>query len=352
MLASESFKYSFVYTAVVLAVSAAVFILSGTNLILLAEILPAFMFGRSMIAAVASWLAGTNKNKGSPGLVNVTSDGKLRMVFPNIFSNFNQAVYVPLMALLVSASAIHEFLHLVLLKISNKQVASKEWLVYGLEALVLGSLTFISSFISVPLIVTLILPLSGIIFYRSSTSIGASDIYGASLTDLEELITSFSGTDKNAARIAKKFFHKDRTAAGGYRRGRPCERRGRLGRGLQSGGAGQCGHARRPHPGRHRKAEPADVPPQLIVEARAAGRRLRLVTQVWRDPGTAGRVRGRVQARELPADHPLAPIGGESLGVLLHTDLMGDLLVAELGAMVPQTAYGVYADLLHVCRSR
>jgi homoserine dehydrogenase len=95
-----------------------------------------------------------------------------------------------------------------------------------------------------------------------------------------------------------------------------------------------------------------DVPPQLIVEARAAGRRLRLVTQVWREPGRSGLVRGRVQARELPADHPLAPIGGESLGVLLHTDLMGDLLVAELGAMVPQTAYGVYADLLHLWRSR
>lgn len=98
-----------------------------------------------------------------------------------------------------------------------------------------------------------------------------------------------------------------------------------------------------------------DVPPALIEEARAGGRRLRLVTQVWRDLGPAGargRVRGRVQARELPLDHPLAPIGGESLGVVLHTDLMGDILVAELGGMVPQTAYGVYADLLQLWRSR
>jgi homoserine dehydrogenase len=98
-----------------------------------------------------------------------------------------------------------------------------------------------------------------------------------------------------------------------------------------------------------------DVAPELILKARAAGLRLRLVTQVWRDPATGqrpGRVRGRVQARELPIDHPLAPIGGESLGVVLHTDLMGDMLVAELGGMVPQTAYGVYADLLHLWRSR
>ena len=96
-----------------------------------------------------------------------------------------------------------------------------------------------------------------------------------------------------------------------------------------------------------------DVPPELVSEARSAGRRLRLVTQVWRESGAGGgRVRGRVQARELPIDHPLAPIGGESLGVVLRTDLMGDVLVAELGGMVPQTAYGVYADLLHLCRGR
>ena len=98
-----------------------------------------------------------------------------------------------------------------------------------------------------------------------------------------------------------------------------------------------------------------DVPRERIVEARGAGRRLRLVTQVWRDPGVSGLpgpVRGRVQARELPIDHPLAPLGGESLGVVLHTDLMGDVLVAELDGMVPQTAYGVYADLLHLCRTR
>ena len=98
-----------------------------------------------------------------------------------------------------------------------------------------------------------------------------------------------------------------------------------------------------------------DVPPEHIVAARAAGRRLRLVTQVWREPGasgTPGLVRGRVQARELEVDHPLAPLGAGALGVVLHTDLMGDLLVAESAGMVPQAAYGVYADLLHLWRSR
>jgi homoserine dehydrogenase len=35
---------------------------------------------------------------------------------------------------------------------------------------------------------------------------------------------------------------------------------------------------------------------------------------------------------------------------VLHTDLMGDVVVAELGALVPQTAYAVLSDLLTLHR--
>ena len=66
----------------------------------------------------------------------------------------------------------------------------------------------------------------------------------------------------------------------------------------------------------------------------------------------AGRVRGRVRATELDIDHPLAPVGVESLGAILHTDLMSDVFVCEIDGLVPQAAYGVYADLLHLCRNR
>jgi homoserine dehydrogenase len=107
------------------------------------------------------------------------------------------------------------------------------------------------------------------------------------------------------------------------------------------------------------------IPRQRIVRAREEGRRLRLVSSVWREgpepgqaappgPGpsaTAGRVHARLRAEELDIDHPLAAVGGESLGALLHTDLMADVLVSERRALVPQTAYGVYADLLHLCRT-
>jgi homoserine dehydrogenase len=53
-----------------------------------------------------------------------------------------------------------------------------------------------------------------------------------------------------------------------------------------------------------------------------------------------------VRLTEIPLDHPLAPVKGSSLGVVLHTDLMADVVVAEMAALVPQTAYAVYADLL------
>jgi homoserine dehydrogenase len=94
----------------------------------------------------------------------------------------------------------------------------------------------------------------------------------------------------------------------------------------------------------------ADVPPARIAGARAQGQRLRLVTSVWRE-SPAGAVHARLRAEDLDIEHPLAALNGESLGAVLHTDLMADVVVCERHALVPQTAYGVYADLLHLCRT-
>ncbi len=109
-----------------------------------------------------------------------------------------------------------------------------------------------------------------------------------------------------------------------------------------------------------------EVTLERILRAREQGGRLRLISSVWREegagPGGAARsgrngaaavgpVRARLRAEELDIEHPLAAVGGESLGALLHTDLMADVLVSERHALVPQTAYGVYADLLHLCRT-
>ena len=91
-----------------------------------------------------------------------------------------------------------------------------------------------------------------------------------------------------------------------------------------------------------------DVPLERILDARREGKRLRMLTSGVRAAG--GAVAARVRAVELPLDHPLAPVGGPSLGAVLHTDLMGDVVVAELGALVPQTAYAVLSDLLTLHR--
>jgi homoserine dehydrogenase len=120
-----------------------------------------------------------------------------------------------------------------------------------------------------------------------------------------------------------------------------------------------------------------DVPLARILRTREEGKRLRLITSVWRENTQAGgaspagpdehsagpdvqaagpgarptSIRARLQAQELDIEHPLAAVSGESLGALLHTDLMADVLVSERRALVPQTAYGVYADLIHLCRT-
>ncbi len=151
----------------------------------------------------------------------------------------------------------------------------------------------------------------------------------------------------------------------GLRGGRPEQRRGRLGRGQQGRRARQRRHGRRHHAGRRRAREPDGCPARAHRAGARAGPapaaglerlagRSRAGRRFAARPGGAaptGPVRARLRAEELDIEHPLAAVSGESLGALLHTDLMADVLVSERHALVPQTAYGVYADLLHLCRT-
>lgn len=87
-----------------------------------------------------------------------------------------------------------------------------------------------------------------------------------------------------------------------------------------------------------------DATIERAAAARRAGRRLCAVARgALADDGT---VEGSVRLTELPLEHPLATIHGSALGLILHTDLMGDVLSAELHGQVQQTAYAVLADLL------
>jgi homoserine dehydrogenase len=97
---------------------------------------------------------------------------------------------------------------------------------------------------------------------------------------------------------------------------------------------------------------PDDIPkesirgltPERVRAATADGHKLCVLCSAARRPD--GGVEAAVRLTEIPLDHPLAPVKGSSLGVVLHTDLMADVVVAEMAALVPQTAYAIYADLL------
>jgi len=122
-----------------------------------------------------------------------------------------------------------------------------------------------------------------------------------------------------------------------------------------------------------------DVSPERVVAARRAGRRLRVVCTGRRGDGAgsagggvagaggsaadggpaqpaagsaSGRVSGAVRLTELDADHPLFSAGGSTLSVLLHTDLMQTVQIAEIGALPEQTAYGIYSDLIALHEGR
>jgi homoserine dehydrogenase len=110
------------------------------------------------------------------------------------------------------------------------------------------------------------------------------------------------------------------------------------------------------------------VTAQRLAAARAAGRRLRVVCSAGALDGAPGegidgaaslrnvaqgaRVRAAVRLTELSPEHPLFSAGGSTLSVLLHTDLMGTVQIAERDALPDQTAYAVYADLLAIHEGR
>jgi len=103
-----------------------------------------------------------------------------------------------------------------------------------------------------------------------------------------------------------------------------------------------------------------DITPERAAAVGAEGRRLRVVcTAMAGDLGpSVGKpteqpaVRTTMRLVELPPEHPLFSASGSTLDVLLHTDLMGTLEVAERDALPEQTAFAVYADVLALHEGR
>ncbi|MBI3402826.1 MAG: homoserine dehydrogenase [Acidobacteria bacterium] len=83
------------------------------------------------------------------------------------------------------------------------------------------------------------------------------------------------------------------------------------------------------------------------VEARTAGRRLKLIARADRD---GRRVRARVALEELAADDALARLEGQQNALILRTDLLEEIAVVQRSGSLTQTAYALLSDLVTVAR--
>lgn len=89
----------------------------------------------------------------------------------------------------------------------------------------------------------------------------------------------------------------------------------------------------------------AGIGEDQLNDIRARGRVLKPVCEGGR---TGDGVWGRLSLCELPAEDPFAQVRGTSSILTLHTDLMGSITVTEHDPELPQTAYGVFTDLLTI----
>ena len=88
---------------------------------------------------------------------------------------------------------------------------------------------------------------------------------------------------------------------------------------------------------------------RLAREARAAGRRLKLVVRAERE---GRRVVARVGPESLPGDDILAGLEGQQNALILRTDLLEEIAIVQRSGSLTQTAYGLLSDLVSIARGR
>jgi homoserine dehydrogenase len=89
------------------------------------------------------------------------------------------------------------------------------------------------------------------------------------------------------------------------------------------------------------------IGPEEVKAAKERGCRIKMVCEVARQ---AGRVVGRVRARELPLSDPFALVAGTGSILRFETDLLGRIVISEEEPDLTTTAYGVLSDLLSLDR--
>jgi len=83
-------------------------------------------------------------------------------------------------------------------------------------------------------------------------------------------------------------------------------------------------------------------------DARRRGSRLRLVASASRDD--RGNVIATVRPVELPREDLLSGLRGTANALILHTDLLGDVAIHQLGGGLTMTAYALLSDLIAIRR--
>ncbi len=88
-----------------------------------------------------------------------------------------------------------------------------------------------------------------------------------------------------------------------------------------------------------------EISADMIAEAKARGKRYKLIGKVWRDGDS---VKGSVGPEEMDLSHPLAGVMGATNAVTITTDTLGDVTIVGPGAGRVETGYSVLIDIIAV----
>ncbi len=90
-----------------------------------------------------------------------------------------------------------------------------------------------------------------------------------------------------------------------------------------------------------------NITPEQIEQAKADGKRYKLIGRVWRE-GDA--VKGSVGPQLMDLAHPLAGVGGATNAMTITTDALGDVTIVGAGAGRVETGFSLLNDLIHIAK--
>jgi len=88
---------------------------------------------------------------------------------------------------------------------------------------------------------------------------------------------------------------------------------------------------------------------EAIKEAKARGKRFKLIGKVWREGST---VKASVAPEEIDLTHPLAGVMGATNALTISTDTLGDVTIVGPGAGRKETGYSALIDIIHAGGNR